>query len=534
MVHLAPKVQKFDAIITKSTVIEDGTPTRYHLKTSQNSLAESEPYKKFTFGERDKNKPHKAILLVGETGTGKTKLINTMVNYMLGVQREDKVWFEITDDQSDQSSVHSQTSSITVYGFYLKESPMNLTIIDTPGYGDTRGVQKDKEIAMNLLGLNRYLGDWNNALDAVCLVIKATQNRLSDRQSYINDAVQSLFGKDIAENIVLLLTYSRGAHPKVALTAVKEANIQCAVNEQNQPVFFLFDNCQGETFLEEYQHIQEQSWNLSLKGIKGFFSFFDTIKPKPMKMTQDVLKQQEQLEANVSKIQLHDQDMEKNLNIVKQLQNDLEKYKKVVEDKNNFEKDVEVSYREKVDVDPAVAKMATCCTVCEENCHYPGCWWASNLSWCSMMKANHCTVCTNKCHYTDHVKEAKIYVTKKRKEKITDEILKNIYLENKKKISDRESDVKEWETKLQDLEKQKIKLVMEAFHCVHSLEMIALNTDSLIILLHIDFLIEKLKEIKEPEKAEILEDIKKRAGEEKHRALKYMKDKYEKSSGQGK
>ena len=49
-----------------------------------------------------------------------------------------------------------------------------------------------------------------------------------------------------------------------------------------------------------------------------------------------------------------------------------------------------------------------------------------------------------------------------------------------------------------------------------------LNTDSLFILRHVDFLIEKLKEINEPEKAETLENIKKRAGEAKQGALGYI------------
>ncbi|XP_021325915.2 uncharacterized protein [Danio rerio] len=519
MAHLGTKVRKLDVIITKCDVIEDGIPTRYHVKTSQDSLSKSEPYKRFIFGKRDKNKPHKTILMVGETGTGKTKLINTMVNYMLGVEREDKVWFEITDDQSDRSSAHSQTSIITVYGFYLEESPMDLTIIDTPGYGDTRGVQKDKEIAINLLNLCCCLGDWDNELDAVCLVIKSNQNRLCNRQIYIYDAVQSLFGSDIAENIVLLLTYSRGAYPIDALTAVKEAHVKCAVDEQNQPVFFLFDNCQGETFHEEYQMVQEQSWNLSSNGIKGFFSFFDTIKPKPMKMTKNVLKQREQLKANVSKIELHDQDIEIKQNKLKQAQGELEKLKKEVEDNKNFEYEVEVTYKEKVYIDLNKAYEATCCTVCEKNCHYPGCWWVTSVSWCSVMENNHCTVC--RCHYNKHIKEARIYVTKTRKEKTINQVLKNKYLEKK---SIKESDVKKLEKELQDIMTQKVKLVMEAFHCVNSLEMIALNTDSLITLHHIDFLIKKLKEINEPEKVKTVEDIKRRAGEGKQRALGYMKD----------
>ncbi|XP_048053005.1 uncharacterized protein LOC125272293 [Megalobrama amblycephala] len=88
-------------LIKKSILIRDGNLARYRLQKMMDNLDQSEPYRKITFGERDTNKPHKIILMVGETGTGKTTLINVMINYMLGVQREDKVWFEITDDQSD-------------------------------------------------------------------------------------------------------------------------------------------------------------------------------------------------------------------------------------------------------------------------------------------------------------------------------------------------------------------------------------------------------------------------------------------------
>ncbi|XP_073689402.1 uncharacterized protein [Garra rufa] len=291
-----------------------------------------------TYGERDSNKPHKTILMVGETGTGKTKLINALINYMLGVKPEDKVWFEITDDQSDRTSAHSQTSILTVYGFYLQESPIDLTIIDTPGYGNMHA-DNEKEIAMSLLKLSG-LDYWLNKIDAVCLVIKATQNRLSDRQIYIFDAVQSLFGKDIVENIVLLVTFSHGTHPTNALTAVKDANFQCAVNDKNEPVYFLFDNCQGETFHEKYQNIQEQSWNISFGGMTGLFEFFDKTKPKALQMTQNVLQQREQLEETILKIKSHIE---------------------MIKEKNNLE--VEVTYKEKVQIDTSKARMAVCCTI---------------------------------------------------------------------------------------------------------------------------------------------------------------------------
>ncbi|XP_051970661.1 uncharacterized protein LOC127634937 isoform X2 [Xyrauchen texanus] len=505
--------------ITKETCSdEDGNPVRYRLKLREDLTDESEQCRKMTFGERDKNKPHKRILMVGETGTGKTTLINTMINFILRVQREDKVWFEITDDKSD-GKAQSQTSDVTVYDLYLQESSVDLTIIDTPGYGETCGIENDDKIAMKLLSLSKSAEV--HEIDAVCLVIDATQTRLSDRQRYIFDAVQSLFGKDIAENIVLLFTHSTGAHPKNALMAVKEAKIKCAVNEKNQPVYFLFDNCQSDPFNEEYQTIQEQLWNLSFTGMKGFFKFLDAIQPRTLKITQDVLNQRKQLEENISKLKLHVQQIEQKQKELKKTQETLEKHKRDVEDKK-YENKVEVTYKEKIDTDPLcfVTQYATCCTVCKENCHYPGCWWVKNLSWCSVMKNYHCTVCTNKCHYTKHVKEDKIYETKTKKEKRTNERLKKEYDD---KIHDVESEIKKLEEDLQELEKEKIKLVIEAFHCVECLEMIALKTDSLFTLQHIDFLIEKLKEINEPEKAETLKNIKKRSGEASAGALEYMK-----------
>ncbi len=518
MNSLHQDTRSFCEIIKKSVLIEDRNPACYRLQTSINHSDQSEPYRKMIFGERDKSKPHKTILMVGETGTGKTTLINVMINYMLSVKREDKVWFEITDDQSDRTSVHSQTSIITVYGFYLQESQIDLTIIDTPGYGDTGGVHLDKQIAESLFSLSKS-AEGIHEIDAACFVILAQQNRLSEKQIYIFDAVQSLFGRDIVENIVLLLTHSDGMPPKNALTAVKEAKIKCAVNDKNQPVFFLFNNCQSDATDEEFEMIQEQSWNQSFTGMAKFFNFFYKIKPKNLKMTQDVLQKRKQLVANVSNLQSRVQVIDLKQNKLKQTQEALEKNKKHVKDNKNFEYEVEVSCKEKVDINPALASKAMCCTVCKENCHYPGCWWVKDLSWCSVMKNNHCTVCTNRCHYSKHVKEAKIYKIKTKKEKRTYEDLKKEY-DGKTRNSD--SLIKKLEDELQELEKEKIKLLMEAFHCVETLQMIALNTDSLFTLQHIDFLIEKLKDINEPEKAKTLENIKETADKGKLGAVGFI------------
>ena len=177
------------------------------LPTEKTVIDGNSAVRRWTFGKTDKTKSTKTILIVGETGTGKSTLINTMVNFMLGVGWEDIVWFQIMEEDKKKSQAESQTSAITVYELFLETSSSCLRIIDTPGYGDTGGRESDQQIAEHLNVLFRS-EDGIHEIDAVGLVVKASQNRLTDFQRYIFDAVLSLFAKDIERNIVMVFTHS--------------------------------------------------------------------------------------------------------------------------------------------------------------------------------------------------------------------------------------------------------------------------------------------------------------------------------------
>lgn len=82
-------IQKSDLI---SSSAED-SPARYRLLTARSNLEKDGSVRKWTFGQRNINMQNKIVLIVGETGTGKTTMINAMVNYILGVKFTDKVWF---------------------------------------------------------------------------------------------------------------------------------------------------------------------------------------------------------------------------------------------------------------------------------------------------------------------------------------------------------------------------------------------------------------------------------------------------------
>ncbi|XP_030623019.1 immune-associated nucleotide-binding protein 12-like [Chanos chanos] len=502
-----------------------GQQSHYLLKARKINLNEDGTLRRWTYGEKDEKKSCKTILMVGETGTGKTTLINTIINYILGVKFEDKVWFEITNEEDDNQT------HMTVYEIYVKEAPFSLIIIDTPGYGDTRGLKYDQQIAENLYILCRSV-DGIHEIDAVGLVVKASQNRLTDSQKYIFDAVLSLFGKDIEQSIVIFVTHSDGAYPKNPLAATKKAKVPYA-QENNTPVYFLFNNYKGEAFQAECEEsdgsVYRTAWNLGVDNMKKFLEHLEKMQPKSLRMTKEVLRQRKQLAACVQNLQDRIKMMELKQTELEQTQEALNDHKKEMERNQNFEYEVDEAYKEKVPIQQSwwlswlLYTKATCCPVCEENCHYPGCWWVRDLSWCSVMSGNHCTVCTGKCHYTQHVKEEKIYELRTRRVKKTHEDVKMKYMEEEGKVKEKESLVSRIQSELREVESEKIRLVKEAYQCVMTLEETAMESDSFSTLRHLDFLIEKMEETGDKVKAQKLRDIKQRADSENGGARAYIR-----------
>ncbi|KAK2855326.1 hypothetical protein Q7C36_007195 [Tachysurus vachellii] len=462
-----------------------GFLTRYILKTW--TLFNGTKLKKMAFGENDEHKPQKTMLMVGETGVGKSTLINAMVNYMLGVESKDRIWFEVIETKEEQSD--SQTHAVTVYDVFTEHCPFSLTVIDTPGFGKTEDTDEDLKVAEYLLGFLRS-SESVETLDAVCLVVSSSTVRLSERQRYVFNAVLSLFSNDVKKNFVVFITHAT-RKPTNSIKAIKDAKIPCAQTSDEEPVYFRFDNSHCENFFVRYDREEETdeliqgfqaAWDLFNTSMDDFLSFVKGNKPVSLKNTESVLTHRKQLVEHMSSLREQ----------VKAMQ---------------LEHEFEECYKEKVPTDPSTgsSKEAMCCSVCKWNCHYPGCWWVSNLSWCTAMSKYECTVCPGKCHYTMHVKEAKIYETKTRLVRKTLEDvkknLKNESEENKKRLA----------KEISKQEKAISRLVEECDKCMHVLQEIALKTDALSTLQDLESLCKEAKETYGNETVQKLEELKKKA-----------------------
>uniref|UniRef100_UPI0037E89B96 uncharacterized protein n=1 Tax=Semicossyphus pulcher TaxID=241346 RepID=UPI0037E89B96 len=515
----------FDSITSK-VLIRPGTPAVYRLIPKKDYIG---TITRVTLGTKNVSKINKTILLVGETGTGKSTLINALVNYALGVKWEDDVWFEIVEKEKKNSQCESQTSDVVVYevfGFEGKTLPYSLTIIDTPGYRDNKGTEHDDIVSQRLLHLFSS-EDGVHEIAAVGLVLRATENRVSDRLMHIFDSVLSLFGKNMENNIVALITHSGGRKPKNVLSALEAVNIKCARDENKQPVYFLFDNCQHEVRAEDTEEL-EHADDITTKGMRQFTDFLKTTDSQKLQTTMNVLKERIRLKACVENLQERVEFIEKKQKDIQETENMLERHKQEVKSNKDFVVQTTETYKEKEWFNGGSKwwalwlnnKGAVCCTTCEENCHYE-CTMAWTAALCKVMEDDKCTVCN--CPAPVHVKVQWRYVPKSITVSTTLQGMKEKYDQGKADSEEAGSLLENLLKEMRELQRDKDQWLDESFQHVVRLEKIALNVDSLSTLVHLDFLIKRMKEKRDAEKVQKLEEMKSRVDEGIQVGMRYKK-----------
>ena len=208
---------------------EDGKPAVYTLPLSLECEDSRSQLRKFVIdlGEKGmqlqgKTVPEKVMMVVGSTGSGKTTTINAMINHITGVQWKDdfriKMIHELSSNQGTATignQAHSQTQFVSCYTLpYVEglEIPYNLTVVDTPGFGDTRGIYHDKAITEQI---RRFFNTKGSAgidhVDVIYFIAQAGISRLTPTQQYVFDRIMAMFGKDIKKNILVPLEIGRAS-----------------------------------------------------------------------------------------------------------------------------------------------------------------------------------------------------------------------------------------------------------------------------------------------------------------------------------
>ena len=138
------------------------------------------------------------ILFCGKTGDGKTTAINAFFNIIKGITLEDNFRFIlISEPEKEKGQAESQTDGVHIY--YLKDYDNKpVILIDSQGYGDTRGKQYDEMIEKAFQYIFSHI---IGHINAVGFIVKSNTSRIDISTKYIFSSVTSLFSQDISENL---------------------------------------------------------------------------------------------------------------------------------------------------------------------------------------------------------------------------------------------------------------------------------------------------------------------------------------------
>lgn len=474
---------------------EEGPLKVYAIKLKGKEIS-VDGCKSFSFG-KNSNKSNRTIMVLGATGAGKSTLINGMINCILGVEWGDSYRFKLVDEGQLKSQAESQTSEVTVYKLNHQEGfqiPFSLTIIDTPGFGDTRGIDRDRIIVEQLRSL--FSAEHGvTEIDAVCFVAQASLARLTPTQKYVFDSVLSIFGKDVAENIRVLVTFCDGQRPPV-LEAINAAGVPCPKNN-GLPEHFKFNNSalfadnKSANEADDDENFDQMFWNMGTKSMKRFFAALNLIKTKSLTLTKEVLRERKRLENSIENLQMRVKVGLAKLEEIKETSEQLKEHEAEISRNEDFEFEVHVKKPQQVNISGS-GNYITNCQKCSHTCHFP-CAIPNDAdkNGCAAMGSNgYCTECPGKCYWNVHFNQKYrwdyIDVTEKR----TVKELKEKYLKATEEKRPVEALIGRLKAEYRKVQAEVVKLMEESGRCLNRLGEIALKPNPLSTPEYIDMLIE--------------------------------------------
>lgn len=490
-----------ESMLYTSEELTSGSPSIYKLhmraemRHTQGMIARQSLGKPYRIG---RGETEKVLMVVGATGAGKTTLINGMVNYILGVEWKDDFRFKLIEE-TKANQAYSQTRDITAYTFHpMKGSsvPYTFTVIDTPGYGGTEGLERDKKITKQIKEFFSIAPPGGiDHLDGIGFVVQASQARLTSTQEYIFDSILSIFGNDVSKNIFMMITFADGQSPPV-LAAIKEAKIPSHSEKHfkfNNSALFAENNKDSEMWFDE------MFWKMAFLSLQKFFEEFSKAESVSLSLTQEVLDEREQLQVLIEGLNVQ---ITLGLNKLEEMRQEeivLQQREKEIETNKDFTYTVDVTKPVYTDLE-GTAQHTTTCGPCHATCH-TNCKIVENAMkytcW-AMDKRGNCRICPRKCNWSEHRNLPYLieYVTMT--ETRTLEYLKKKYHMAVQQKATSEQMMKAMEESLQGVHVQVLNMIKGAQQSLRRLDEIALKPNPLTQVEYLELLIESEKREAKP------------------------------------
>ena len=252
------------------------------------------PNTKFSLEEEAHSK---SMILLGEAGSGKTTLLNSIINYLTDINFEDNFRYKIIVEDSNFNIMESHASEVNIYYIHSHNGHPPIKIIDTPGFGDIGGIERDIQVIKKLE--NKFRNEINQ-INSICFVAQSSNARLIFYQKYIFGTVVGLFGNDIAENFVAMLTFCDGQKPQIlSVLESRDSIFNNIIPKIQKPWYFKFNN----SAIFSKGPFAKVFWEMGMENFKNFVKKLESLPAKSLFLSKEVLSERNNLNAYSENLQ---------------------------------------------------------------------------------------------------------------------------------------------------------------------------------------------------------------------------------------
>lgn len=148
-------------------------------------------------------------VVIGETGSGKTSFLNLIGNLqqMNSLTKHQPLTLDMVrhlhkEAKTDQNAAQGDSQTDKAFPHKISGLGFDLTLIDTPGFADTRGIDHDTKHAQKIQSAIEAC----DSINCIVLVINGANARMTAQMRFVMAQVTAIMPKQILDQIVVVLT----------------------------------------------------------------------------------------------------------------------------------------------------------------------------------------------------------------------------------------------------------------------------------------------------------------------------------------
>ena len=302
-----------------------------------------------------------------------------------------------------------------------QRNKFNIRIIDTPGFGDTKGITVDDQITNKFEALFKEISE----IDYILLTIKSTETRLKAGSKYVYDRVQQIFGKDAKDRFIFMCTFADG-NPPLCLDTIKDIYFE---------KYFTFNNSALYTPSYNADVSTKFFWKMAMESVKYFLTYIieRNCPPLSMKLLKQNLEERNYLLESINSSQIEMRES------FEELENAKINYENIIQNKKKIQENG--SYTQQESRTKFISKdlkyYYKLCQNCQTKCCQYSIWPVGNLKsiFTYFNNGNNCPICAGKCSKSVHIRHNKLVVKETYYETVTFKCMKEEFHKGQKNFN---------------------------------------------------------------------------------------------------